>query len=104
MVNTTIEIIRSALKGDPTVSPEERTRLMLLLRRPVNKPNLVSTMASSPRLIRRKDIARILSCSLRLVDRLAQDGILRKLRLPGRLRAAGFVESEVWALLAPEPQ
>jgi hypothetical protein len=36
---------------------------------------------------------------LRLIDRLAQQGALKKVRLPGRQRAAGIRESDLLALI-----
>ena len=52
-----------------------------------------------PRLIRRAEAARILSRSTRAIDRLTVEGILHKIRLPGRSRAAGFCLSDIQALL-----
>ncbi len=52
------------------------------------------------RLLRRATVAARLGHSARFVDRLAADGVLRKIRLPGRARAAGFRESDLLALLA----
>jgi predicted DNA-binding transcriptional regulator AlpA len=104
MLPTTLDIIRSCLKSDPTVSPAERKRLMALL---VNAPAEPSAEISAPaeaRLIRRAEVARRLGCSLRLVDRLLQDGTLPKRRLPNRQRAAGVLESDLLRLLAAEPE
>ena len=46
------------------------------------------------------EVARRLGRSPRAVDRLAAEGALRKVLLPGRTRAAGFRESDVAALIA----
>jgi hypothetical protein len=100
MLPTTIEIIRSGLKGDPTLSPADRARLLALLRNGTGAPKANAPPACEPRLVRRAEAARRLGCSLRLVDRLAQDGILPKRRLPNRQRAAGFLESDLNTLIA----
>jgi predicted DNA-binding transcriptional regulator AlpA len=57
---------------------------------------------AAPRLLRRREVAERLSRSERAVDRLAAEGTLRKIRLPGRARAAGFLEAEVVSLMAGE--
>jgi hypothetical protein len=48
-----------------------------------------------PRLLRRAEVARRLACSLRTVDKLP----IKKVKLPGRQRAAGFLEGDVNALI-----
>lgn len=95
MLATTTQIIRSALQADPSLNPHDRAQVLALLR---EKPGNSKT-ADVPRLIRRAEAARRLSCSLRLVDRLAKDGFLAKRKLPGRQRASGFLESDVERLI-----
>ena len=56
--------------------------------------------APAERLLRRAEVARRLACSLRLIDLLAARGQLTRIKLPGRQRGNGFLESEVSALLA----
>ena len=48
-----------------------------------------------PRILRRAAVAQRLSISLRTVDKLP----IKKIKLPGRIRAAGFLESDVNDLL-----
>ena len=98
MLDTTLEIVRSGLKADPTLTPQERTRLLASLRQPVAQKSIPATSAE-PRLIRRTEVARKLSRSLRFVDKLAAAGILAKRKLPGRMRASGFLASDVDALI-----
>jgi predicted DNA-binding transcriptional regulator AlpA len=100
MLATTIEIIRSGLKADPSLNPADRTRILAAIRNGTFTPTTGTTSASEPRLVRRAEAARRLGCSMRLVDRLAKDGILPKRRLPNRQRAAGFLESDLNALIA----
>ena len=54
-------------------------------------------------LIRRRQVARKLGCSLRMVDALASTGILQRVRLPGRSRAAGFRLADVENLIGGIP-
>ena len=97
MLPTTLEIIRSGLKGDPSLSSADRTRLIALLRNgQANNQKAEPTAERVPCLLRRAEVARRLSCSLRTVDKLP----LQKVKLPGRQRAAGFLESDVNAMLA----
>jgi hypothetical protein len=103
MLNTTLEILRSGLKSDPTLTPHERARLLAALREPaVQKPAPVTF--TEPHLVRRAEVARRMSRSLRFVDKLAASGILAKRRLPGRVRASGFLASDVDALIMAETQ
>jgi uncharacterized protein YciW len=55
---------------------------------------------SVARVLKRSEAAKRLNRSLRFVDQLARDGILRKIRIPNRKRAIGFAESDVVALMA----
>ena len=99
MMTHTLQIIRTALKADPSVAATDRARLLAAMRgggEQAFKPAKVVEQ----RLIRRAEVARRLGCSLRLVDRLAKDGALVKRNLPGRKRAAGFLESDVLALIS----
>ena len=104
MLPSTIEILRSALKADATITPTERKRIMVLLRAGPEAPKSVPAAPNEPRLIRRAEAARRLGCSLRLVDRLARDGILPKRHLPNRQRAAGFLESDLLAVIEGKPE
>jgi hypothetical protein len=51
------------------------------------------------RLIRRAEAARLLARTTRAVDLLARGGVLKRVRLPGRSRGAGFRLSDVQRLL-----
>jgi hypothetical protein len=105
MLDTTIQIIKSGLKGDPTVSPRDRIKILATLRTgPAATANASEPGGTSQqriqRIVRRAEAARMYGCSLRLVDRLAEQGVLKKVRLPGRKRGAGFLESDLLALIA----
>jgi predicted DNA-binding transcriptional regulator AlpA len=101
MLTTTIELLRAGLKADPTISPEKRARLLAMLRNGDDEPlKPDAAPIVRQRCIRRNEAARLLAVSLRTVDNLAAAGILKKLKLPGRRRSCGFLESDVLSLIA----
>ncbi len=63
-----------------------------------DKPETVQAAAEA-RLLRRHEVSRRLSVSLRTVDNWARQGLLTKRKLPGRQRAAGFSSLEVDRLI-----
>ena len=101
MLPTTLQAVRSILAVDPTVNLVERNRLVMLLRQgpPVEERPAAPAAPAKACLIRRQEVADRLSVSLRTVDNLAQSGTLHKRTFPGRVRASGFLEAEVEALL-----
>jgi predicted DNA-binding transcriptional regulator AlpA len=101
MLQTTLQAVRSILAADPSVNPIERNRLVSLLRqRPLaEERNARPTAPVVARIIRRHEVAQRLSVSLRTVDKMAKTGMLRKRTFPGRIRASGFLESDVAELL-----
>ncbi|HTV41716.1 MAG TPA: hypothetical protein VMF08_14130 [Candidatus Sulfotelmatobacter sp.] len=101
MLTTTLDIIRSGLKADPSLSPADRSRLLATIRHSHNAKT--AETAGAPRLIRRAEVARRLSITIRSVDKLASSGVLLKRKFPGRVRASGFLESDVDALISGTP-
>jgi predicted DNA-binding transcriptional regulator AlpA len=99
MLETTIDIIRSSLRADPTLSVPDRARLLAILRQGVDLTAPTKAPADGQRVVRRKDVSFRLSISLRSVDKLSADGVLPKVVLPGRTRAIGFLESDLQALI-----
>lgn len=100
MLPTTLEVIKAGLKADPTVSPADRSSLLAMLKQRPATPKPAPESPFIPRIVRRKEAASRLGLSLRSIDKLARDGILQKRVLPGRVRGAGFVESDLLALIA----
>ena len=101
MLATTTQIIRSALQADPSLSPRDRTKFIAVLRHvPNGNAELPKRANPNPRVVRRGEAARMYSCSVRLIDRLAAQGVLQKIRLPGRQRSCGFLEADLIAVIA----
>ena len=97
MLNTTIDAIRAVLRMDPTVSGVERTKIIFRLRRGDQEKK--APAPKEARLLRRETVAERLACSMRTVDHLAADGVLKRVTLPGRKRGGGFREADVDALI-----
>ena len=100
MLSTTIDAIRAVLRADPSVTPADRASLLSIIR---NHGKAVSVSQIAPQtemcILRRADVARRLGCSLRAVDRIAREGILRKVTFPGRKRACGFRSGDLDRLI-----
>ena len=96
---STIEIIKATAKADPLATPADRASLLAFLRGGGNSETTKAAPVEN-RLLRRVEAARLLGRSARTVDELAQQGILFKVKLPGRKRAAGFRYTDVVALIA----
>lgn len=99
MLPTTIEAIKAILKADPAVPALDRNQFLNILRTGFIHQGVAAEQLSTPRLLRRRETAHLLSRSVRAVDQLAVEGVLVKRKLPGRKRAAGFLESDVLALI-----
>mgnify|MGYP000979746141 CR=1 FL=1 len=52
------------------------------------------------RLIRRKDAADMLACSVRTVENYANEGLIARVKMPGRKRAFGYRYSDVQRLIS----
>lgn len=102
MLPSTYELIRAALKTDPSLSIADRTAILTLLR--AGKPHTPKSDRFQPpaRVLRRQEAAKLLGCSPRSLDRWSQAGFLPKFRLPGRSRAAGYRHRDVVALINRE--
>lgn len=97
---STVEAVRAVLKTDPNFSAADRARKIAQFRgtgTPLAMPSVA--VDTAPKIIRRKQACERYGCSLRLIDKLAQEGLLKKVKLPGRTRAVGFLESDINALL-----
>ena len=99
MLPSTLEILKSVLRSDPSISPAERADLLARLRQKPETPKPEAKAGGEVRIMRRGEAARRLSCSVRTVDRLARIGALQRRKLPGRVRGAGFLASDVERLI-----
>ncbi len=100
MLPTTAEAVRALLKSDPTLTPADRQRIVHTIREHGREPEKEATRAAAPpRILRRAEVAARMGCSVRTVDHWVCCGLLRKLRLPGRSRCIGFLESDVLGLI-----
>jgi len=96
----TIDIIRAALTADPSVTPDDKKNMIFALRNHGKKPQEKELPVSQPpRVLSRADVAERLGLSLRAVDKLASEGVLRRIIYPGRKRGRGFSEKEVNQLI-----
>ena len=98
MLSTTCNAVREILRADPSVNPGERARLLALLRAGPPSAQAAPTL-NEPRILRRAEVARRLAVSLRAIDAWSKQGVLAKIRLPGRIRSCGFREADVVALI-----
>ena len=94
MNDTTRELLKVA-RHDNTLTNAERQALVRLLN---GDANAVPTPAA--RILRRREVAARLSCTVRSIDRWCALGILPRVKLPGFSRASGIPESAVIALIA----
>ena len=101
MLPTTIDLLRAGLKADPTITPAQRAKLLLLLRNGDKaQPERASVPPAVPRVLSRRAVSERLGRSMRYVDRLCQCGILQKVTMPGRVRAIGFREEDVTRVIS----
>lgn len=99
MLDTTQDAVKAMLRADPSLTPADRNRILATIRNHGKTPANSEPAAPEPRIIRRKEAARRFSCSMRALDNWARVGLLRRVILPGRVRAAGFREADIVSLI-----
>ncbi|HXR05586.1 MAG TPA: hypothetical protein VN836_12850 [Verrucomicrobiae bacterium] len=92
MLPTTIKLIRGVLDTDATITAKQRDRFIAFIR---NGDDVAPEQPTADRILRRGEVAKLLSRSTRGVDMLTRQGLLKKIKLPGRTRCAGFKLSAV---------
>ena len=103
MLPTTLDAVKALLKADPTLTPADRSRVVASVRN--HGREVEEKREGAPpekRILQRAEVARRFNRSLRFVDHLAKAGTLRRVRLPGRERACGFLAEDVERLMTGE--
>ncbi|MDD5705845.1 MAG: hypothetical protein PHR35_07960 [Kiritimatiellae bacterium] len=103
MLPTTVEAVKALLKADPVLTPLDRQRIVTAIRnhgKDAAPPQRACVVEK--RILSRRDVARRFSRSVRFVDDLGKAGILRRVKLPGRRRACGFLAEEVERVMGGE--
>jgi len=98
MLTTTTDAIKSMLKADPSITPEDRKAILATVKNHGRTENTTKPHEGSI-LVTRKQAAAMLGRSPGLVDLLANSGSLPRVTFPGRKRAAGFRRADVVALI-----
>jgi hypothetical protein len=99
MLDSTLQVIKTALKCDPSLAPGDRAKLLATLRSDGKLPPALPAN-TGPTVLRRIEVARRLGRTLRSVDQLAAEGVLKKVVLPGRQRSGGILESSLLAAIS----
>ena len=103
MLVTTLDAMKALLKADPALTPADRVRIVASVRNHGKDSETEKTaVAPEKRILPRGEVARRFNRSLRFVDHLAKAGTLRRVKLPGRKRACGFLADEVERLMTSE--
>jgi len=88
MLETTMTAVTALVKSDSTIPPDARRRILAACRDQVPEARSQSK-PTGPRVVSRAEAAAAMGRSVRFIDSLARRGLLRRVRLPDRKRAAG---------------
>jgi hypothetical protein len=104
MLTTTADAMKALLKADPSLTPTDRARIIGAMRNQdrEEQPVKVAATPKESRVLPRAEVARRFNRTMRFVDKLAVEGILRRVKMPGRQRGCGFLADEVERLIAGE--
>ena len=103
MLPTTLEALKALLKADPVLTPADRARIVATIRNHGKEEETTRPAAPTERrVLSRADVAQRFHRSVRFVDDLGKAGILRRVKLPGRKRACGFLADEVERVMIGE--
>lgn len=94
MLKTTEQALSAILASDPSVTPDQRKAFLGFLKSPAAS----KAVNEIPRVIRRKEAARILGVSPKRCDQWAASGALKRVTPPGMFRCIGFTEASVRAI------
>ena len=99
MLETTVDLVRAALRADPTVTPAERNKRIALLRNGDATKEKAQPAEKFPAIVRNAQAAQELSRSVRSIHYLCAQGLLKRAKIAGRKRAAGVTRESFTALL-----
>lgn len=99
MQNQTFLSVMALLRADATIDPRNRARMLAMLRRGPDAQTDAQTPRTGPRVMQRAEAAAALGRTVRHIDHLARAGLLRRVRLPGRVRACGVRAEDVATLV-----
>ena len=103
MLPTTVDAVKALLKADPSLTPADRSVIVGAIK---NHGRPTETTTKPERqgacILTRAEVAKRFDRSLRFVDKLAAEGVLQRVTLPGRVRACGYREADVERLLSAE--
>jgi len=99
MLSTTLDAIKSILRADPTITVSERLAIVACIREHGRRQPPQKEVNTDNRIMRRKEVAELFSRNVRAIDRMAKDGILNKVQLPGRRKCCGFRSQDVARLI-----
>ncbi len=86
----TITAIAAIIRADPPATAREAKQLAALI-----TPEDTRAAAAGPQIVTRQEAANLLRVSPRAIDLWAKEGVLKKVRLPGRVMALGFLKSDL---------
>jgi len=102
--------IRALMSADGTMHPRDRASILAVVRNHGQQPNVpapppqpepqkLPAPSNVPKIISRAQAAEMLCCTTRTVDKLADQGILPRIKIPGRVRSHGVLLSDVITLI-----
>lgn len=96
---STVQVVSAALKGDPNISPKERSHILSLLKNGSEVKEKESPQ-NLPLIVRRSLCAELLGRSVRTIDLLVEQGLLEKKKFKGRSLAAGITRESLLRMLS----
>jgi hypothetical protein len=97
---TTLEIIRTVLKTDETITTEERARIIRFLTTPVGAPPVVPKPPA--RIVSFKEAAARLAVERRTIYHYCRKGILIRAKISGKKSASGVTEESLTMAIGGE--
>ena len=86
------------LRADASLDNRTRTRLLAALKTDGAPPS-DTNKPSTPRVYQRREAARLAGRSLRWIDAIARRGLVRRVKLPGNVRAVGIRADDLEKLI-----